>query len=126
MKIKLDENIDLRAKDILILEGHEVVTVAEEGLMGAPDEDIARIVKQEKMCLLTLDLGFANVLRYPPKDYAGIVVLRHPRLTTQGLLDLVRQFAGLLKNNDPSGRLWIVEPGRLRIWEPKGETNGHE
>jgi predicted nuclease of predicted toxin-antitoxin system len=48
MKIKLDENIDLRAKDILTLEGHEVVTVAEEGLIGAPDEDIARFVKQER------------------------------------------------------------------------------
>jgi len=125
MKIKLDENIDLRAKDILTLKGHEVVTVTEEGLKGAPDEEIARVVKQEGICLLTLDLGFANVLRYPPKDYAGIVVLRHPRLTTQGLLDLVRQFAGLLENNNPSGSLWIVEPGRLRIWEPKKETDGH-
>ncbi len=124
MRIKLDENIDPRAKDILTMYGHEVVTVVEQGLKGAADEEIARAVRQEGFCLLTLDLGFANVLRYPPEDYAGIVVLRHPRLTIQGLLDLVRQVAGLLKSNDPSRHLWIVDPGRLRVWEPEKKTDG--
>ena len=119
MKIKLDENIDPRAKEILAQHGHQVFTVAEEGLSGASDAVIADAAMREGMCLVTLDLGFANVLRYPPEMYAGIVVLRHPHLTVKGLLNLVCQLADLLKEDNPLGKLWIVEPGRLRIWEPK-------
>jgi hypothetical protein len=119
VKLKLDENIDPRAKEILAQHGHQVFTVAEEGLSGASDAVIAEAVLREGMCLVTLDLGFANVLKYPPEKYAGIVVLRHPRLTVDGLLNLVRQLAYLLEKDSPFGRLWILEPGRLRIWEKK-------
>lgn len=119
MRIKLDENIDPRSKEILEKHGHEAFTVFEEGLQGATDEIIALTMMREGMCLLTLDLGFSNVLRYPPDKFAGIVILRHPKPTVQGLLDLVHQFAKLLQDFSPTGQLWIVEPGRLRIWEPK-------
>jgi predicted nuclease of predicted toxin-antitoxin system len=37
MKFKLDENVDPRAKEILGQEGHEVLTVQEQGLSGASD-----------------------------------------------------------------------------------------
>lgn len=119
MKVKLDENIDPRAKEILKRHGHEAITVTDEGLQGASDETVALTVMRENMCLLTLDLGFSNVLRYPPEKFAGIVVLRHPKPTVQSLLELVNQFATLLKNNNPAGQLWIVEPARLRVWEPR-------
>ncbi|MBI4278600.1 MAG: DUF5615 family PIN-like protein [Armatimonadetes bacterium] len=118
MRVKLDENVDPRAAFILRAAGHDVTTVAQEGLAGQPDAALGTACLREERCLVTLDLNFANVLAYPPDKYRGIVVLRHPRPTTAGLLDLVRQFAALLENRDPDRRLWIVEPGRLRVHEP--------
>jgi hypothetical protein len=99
VKFKLDENLDPRAREILAREGHDVRLVEEEGLRGAPDVSIGQVAIQEALCLVTLDLDFANVIAFPPHQYSGIIVLRHPHPTAMG-------------------RLWIVEPGRLRVHEP--------
>jgi len=117
MKLKLDENIAPRAKEILAQAGHDVLTVPEEGLGGFSDPLVGAAANREGRCLLTLDMDFANVLVYPPESYVGLVVLRHPHPTMKGLLNLVRQFTLSLRSYDPRGRLWIVEPGRLRIHE---------
>lgn len=66
---------------------------------------------------MTLDVGFADVLAYPPERYSGLVVLRHPSPTAAGLLNLIRQLAASLEQHNPQRRLWIVEPGRLRVHE---------
>jgi len=117
MELKLDENIDPRAKKILVQAGHDVVSVQEEALVGTPDEVLVAKVRDEGRCLVTLDMDFANILAYPPEKYGGLVVLHHPRPTVKGLLDLVRQLAISLRSYNPRGQLWIVEPGRLRIHE---------
>jgi len=113
-KFKLDENLDVHAADILRQAGYEAHTVAEEGLSGAADEDIAELCRREGRCLVTLDLHFADVLAYPPGEHAGILVLRHPRLRLRAVLRLVGQLVRALQTYDPSGQLWIVEPGRVR------------
>ncbi len=117
MKIKLDENFDPRAKDILALAGHDVCTIQDEAISGADDGIVARYANAEGRCLVTLDLDFANVLVYPPEKYAGLVVFHHPHPTAQGILRLVDQFAKFLPEQKPQKHLWIVEPGRIRVHE---------
>ena len=118
MNIKLDENLGPQAADILARAGHHVTTVQEEGLQGATDADIAAAILREADCLVTLDMDFANVVAFPPQDSNGILVLRHPRPTTREVNPLVSQLAAVLTDREPTGSLWIVEPGRLRIHEP--------
>ena len=117
MKLKLDENIDPRAKEILAQAGHDVLTVPEEALNGFSDDVIGAAARREGRCLVTLDIDFADIFAYPPERYVGLVVLRHPRPTVKGLLNLVQQFVISLRSHNPRGQLWIVEPGRLRIHE---------
>lgn len=114
---KLDENLSAALKLPLLADGHDVATVAEQSLRGASDSKIAAACKQESRCLITADEDFAQILSYPPEEYAGIVVLWHPRPTLQRLEQLVRQVVIALKSETPVGRLWIVEPGRIRIHE---------
>ncbi len=122
MRLKLDENVDLRAVVILRNAGYDVATVPDEHLSGRPDTALKAACRMETRCLVTLDLDFANVLAYPPEEYPGLVVLRHPKPTAAGLLNLVRQLAALLEQHNPEHRLWIVEPGRLRVHEPSFEA----
>jgi predicted nuclease of predicted toxin-antitoxin system len=117
MKFKLDENMDPRSKGILVQAGHNVIMIQEEGLSGAPDADVIEVARDEGRCFITLDLDFADVLAFPPKQYPGIIVLRHPKPTTKRFLDLVRQLAQILQTESPEKKLWIVEPGRLRVHE---------
>jgi len=120
--LKLDENIDPRAEPILRTAGHDAATVAGERLSGQPDVAVLEACRKETRCFVTLDLDFANVFAHPPGRSPGIVVLRHPTPTAAGLLDLVRQLAASLQQNNPERRLWIVEPGRIRVHEPTVES----
>jgi len=47
MRIKLDENIDLRLTTLLKEAGHEAVTVQEQGLRGIADRELYELCKAE-------------------------------------------------------------------------------
>jgi len=121
---KLDENGDPRWREPLIQAGYTVSTVAEEGLRGATDDVIAAACLSEQLCLITAHLDFAQILDYSPEKYAGLIVLRHPHPTLAGMVGLIRQIVAALPNESPVGRLWIVEPGRIRIHDPRPENEG--
>jgi predicted nuclease of predicted toxin-antitoxin system len=122
LRFKLDENLDPRCRLPLEEAGHQVSTVAEESLSGADDETIARTCRDLQLCLVTADLDFSQILDYPPEHYAGLVVIRHPKPTLAGLHDLIRQVALLVREESPIGKLWIIEPGRVRMHLPLDPT----
>jgi len=116
MNFKLDENFGSRTQNIIREAGHQVHTVYEQNLSGAPDTSIYKICSEEKLCLVTLDLDFSDVIRFPPKDSSGIVVIRVPRNPSLSLLErLIREFLQALEREKMESKLWIVEVGRIRI-----------
>jgi predicted nuclease of predicted toxin-antitoxin system len=116
MKFKLDENFGTRTQHLFQQAGHEVETVRQESLQGAPDEEIYAACCDEQRCLITLDLDFANVTRFPPQKTSGIVVIRVPRNPSLPLLEnLVREFLRALEQHEFKKQLWIVEIGRIRV-----------
>ena len=116
MKFKLDENFGTRTREIFRAAGHNAQTVRDEGLQGCSDQYLYEVCCTEKRCLVTLDLDFADVMRFPPTEANGIVVIRIPRNPSLTLLErLVRQFLQALTQMSIENRLWIVEVGRIRI-----------
>ena len=66
--------------------------------------------------MVTLDLDFPDVLRFPPHQAHGIVVMRVPQNPTLTLLEqLIRQFLKALETMPIDKNLWIVETGRVRV-----------
>jgi hypothetical protein len=118
VKLKLDENIGDRGIELLIQAGHDVATVAQEKLFSTSDPMLIQRCKEEQRGLVTLDLDFSNPLVFNPSDYLGISVLRLPRKAThQNLLDAIRTLIGALERDTLYGKLWIVEIGRIRIYQ---------
>lgn len=77
---------------------------------------------KEKRCLVTLDLDFADVTRFPPSSSSGIVVIRTPGNPSFALLEqLVRQFLQALTQMPVEKKLWIVEVGRIRVHQLESE-----
>jgi len=117
LRFKLDENIPDEVVALLREAGHDIRTVLDQGLGGRPDDDVSRACRDEARVLVTLDLDFGDIRTYPPADHAGIWVLRPAAQSVDATLDLVRRALALTANEQVSRRLWVVEPGRVRIRE---------
>lgn len=119
MRLKLDENLGRSAAAPLIVAGHDVATVAAQGMSGATDEGLFRACADEQRVLVTLDLDVATPLRLDPVGAGGIAVLRVPDLPgPPSILACVRRLAAQPDAADIAGRPWIVDLERVRQREP--------
>ena len=118
MKLKLDENLGNAARAALEAAGYDVSTVPAQRLQEALDNDLILQCKRESRALVTLDLDFANPLRFEPANYPGIAVLRLPSEPSAKVLsELLQTLIGALEREQLDGCLWIIEIGRLRIYQ---------
>jgi len=120
MKFKVDENLPVEIADLLRSAKHDATTVHSQRLMGAVDPRIIAICREEGRVLVTLDLDFSNVRAYPPKESAGIVVLRVRHQDNPHILTVFQAALPLIGHYPLQHHLWIVEEGRVRVWG--GET----
>jgi len=112
---KFDENISPLCRSYFEDKGHRVSTVYEENLQGTDDLSLAAICKENQFVIVTFDIGFGNLVRFPPQDYSGIILLRHPDPNLEIVQRLIAEAAEFLDREEIKNRLWIVEPGRIRI-----------
>jgi len=116
MKIKLDENLDVRLADLVEKAGHDVETVLSQGLCGESDQKIFDACRAEKRVLISQDLDFSNVLRFPPRSSHGVVVLRGRNQLLRTTRRLLRTTLALMDRETVAGKLWVVEERRIRIY----------
>jgi predicted nuclease of predicted toxin-antitoxin system len=114
-RFKVDENLPAAVAEMLRAEGHDAMTVLEQGLGGRADLEIHRICRDEGRAILTLDRGFGDPRRHPTTRGPGVIVLRPPSQDRVVTLELVRLLIARLDEPQLEGSLWIVEPGRIRI-----------
>jgi predicted nuclease of predicted toxin-antitoxin system len=110
LKFKLDENLSASTRKLFEWAGHDTSTVASQQLCGTADRDLIQVCRREQRALITLDLDFANPLRFRPFEHFGIAVLRSPLLHAH-LPDLCRTVLHAVQNETLAGKLWIVELG---------------
>jgi predicted nuclease of predicted toxin-antitoxin system len=118
LRFKFDENLDLRLAELFEKAGHQVETVFAEALCGSPDDTIYQVCQSEERCLITLDMDFASPLRFDPIASWGIIVLRPSRPGLTILRYLIVSLLPAIKSENMRGKLWIVEPGRIREYAP--------
>jgi len=122
MRLKLDENLPRDLKTILSGLEHDVRTVDDEGLLSQPDPVVARAAKAESRMLMTLDVEFGDIRKYPPGAHPGIILFR-PR--SFGLLTVGRFVEEFVRTSDLQGLVGcvaVVEPARVRVrFPPRSE-----
>ena len=116
-RFKLDENFPRDAETLLRKAGHDVHTVLAEHLAGGADARVLDASQIENRILVTFDLDFSDMRLYPPASHKGIWVLRPHTQSIDNTLALLRGALLVLETEPAHGRLWIVEPERVRIRE---------
>jgi len=126
MRIKLDENLGRRGAALFKAAGHDVETVADEGLSGSSDRELIEACRGEDRCLVTLDLDFSNPLVFKPWEYSGIAVLRlPPRSMVDALWEACEVLIRGMRVSPIHGKLWIVHHGRIREYRPDRIEDDH-
>ena len=74
----IDEDLPRRLGDALKKLRWEIKDVRDFGLAGKPDREIIGFAKKCKAVLFSADKDFANIFKYPPEKYYGIVILGFP------------------------------------------------
>ena len=114
----LDENVQGFIARPLRDFGHEVITAQEAGLIASSDDAIMLRARASHAVLITADLDFANVLRFPVGTHSGIVVLRLKRLLPP---EIAQRTLDAVSNElvpDMAGCLAIVDETKTRIRRP--------
>ena len=116
-RFKLDENLPRDTEALLRKAGHDVHTVLDEHLGGNPDPRVFGASRADDRILVTFDLDFSDIRRYPPASHKGIWVLRPHTQSIDSTLALLKGALVVLETEPAHGRLWIIEPERVRIRE---------
>lgn len=116
----IDANLPRATLALLTNAGHAAEHVRDLGLGAATDEVIIRHAQESGAVLLTRDLDFADVRRYPPQQHSGIVVLRlSDDAVTADITDVLSRFISHKQvMGHLSGRLIILEANRFRVRPP--------
>lgn len=90
--------------------GYFADDIRDLGLRGQSDDKIYKYAQKVGAVLITADLGFANILRFPLGSNKGIILLRIPnevptKIVNKKLLNALAE----LSNEDISGNLIIID-----------------
>ncbi len=119
MKLKLDENLSRHLKPTLTSLGHDVLTAADENLLSRPDTEIARAAKNENRMLLTLDIEFADLRKYPPGSHPGVILFRPLSLSPMSVNAFIEDFIRRTDLEKLAGCVAVVDPLHVRIRSPQ-------
>ena len=115
MKFLADENLFPQVVAYLRKSGHDVMDIHEAGFTQITDDEIIKIAATEERSIITFDKHFGDILRYPPRNLPGIILIRiHPPL----LEDIFYALSNLFKNyheNSFKGRLVVLTKSGYRI-----------
>lgn len=91
MRIKLDENLPISLADLLTEAGHDADTSTQENLTGVEDQELWRAAQAAGRFLITQDLDFSDIRRFPPGSHSGLLLIRLDHPSRSELLERMRQ-----------------------------------
>jgi len=119
LRFLVDEDLPRSLAIRLRAAGSPADDVRDVGLRGRPDGEVFAHGVAHGLTLLTADLGFANLLRFPLGTHRGIIVAHLPNEWTVGRInDAIVAALSTLPDAVGLGSLVIVEPGRIRLRRP--------
>ena len=116
ISLLVDEDMPRSLAPLLRAAGMTAEDVRDSGLRGRSDDEIFGYAATHRLALLTADVGFANLIRFPLRRHFGIIVVRFPNELSAAVLNAaILEALTDLKEDDIIGNLVVIEPGRIRL-----------
>ncbi len=116
MKFFLDANMPYSASGVFEKLDLEAMHARDVGLSQASDDEVMDYAVKNKSILVTKDLGFANITRFPVESHYGVVVLRLPYyFKAHQLVNVLRDFLSSVDVKLLVKSIAIIKLGRYRI-----------
>ena len=123
IRIKLDENLGRTHVEYLQSVGYSADRVPDEGLSGVDDDELWRRVCAEGLFLITLDLDFSDVRRYPTGSHPGVLLLRPRSRSRQAVLEVLRRVVQEHPLDGLRGCLTVADESHTRIRRPASQAD---
>jgi len=116
VRFLVDEDLPRSLVAYLRTAGIAAEDVRDVGLRGKPDDEVLAYSVSRNLVLVSADIGFGNILQFRPGTHAGIVIARFPNtMPTATLNRSIWEALRGLSDDDVTGNLVIIEPGRIRL-----------
>jgi predicted nuclease of predicted toxin-antitoxin system len=119
VKFLADENVYAPIIRYLRSVGHEVLDIRETPHSGASDDEIFRKAVEEKLTILTMDKDFVRMLRFPPDQCHGIIVVKLYKMSVDETTEIFKRCFESLSHDDIAGKLFIITRDGVRTRTPK-------
>ena len=114
MHFLIDADCPRSIGQILQGSGHDVTDIRDID-PAAPDSVVYKLIQRESYILITRDMDFSNILRYPVGKNFGIILLRLHLIPTEDILKIIQNVLTRLTHDDLFGSLTVVQRDRIRI-----------
>jgi predicted nuclease of predicted toxin-antitoxin system len=81
----------------------------------ATDAEVIQLAQQLDAVLLTVDMDFANIQRYPPQTYGGIIVIRYQSQADEAASNTLKTVLEELYREKLRGCLVVIAEGRYKV-----------
>ncbi len=113
IKFLLDADMPRSSIKVIKNLGFKVEDVRDIGLGSAKDEEIIEYANKNNRIIITRDIDFGEVLRYP--KHPGAIILRLPyTFTAREINKRLEDFLGSISKNEVKNAIIIVELERYR------------
>ena len=116
--VKLDENLSRTHAEFLRSRGYEADRVHDQGLSGASDDAVWQRVNAERRFLITLDLDFSDVRRFPPGSHPGILLIRPRSNSRAAVLEILQRILSEQSLESFQGCLVVASEEVTRLRRP--------
>lgn len=99
-------------------EGYEVIRLRDELPADASDPAVIEAAQRLDALLLSLNGDFADIVRYPPSEFEGIVALQvrnRPEAISRIMSRLKDHLVAHPERDHYRGKLFLVEAHRIRV-----------
>jgi predicted nuclease of predicted toxin-antitoxin system len=118
MRFFADHCVPHSIGETLTSEGHEVIRLSTQLPSDADDSTVIEKAQEMNAVLLSLNGDFADLIRYPPDHYGGIVALQvrnRPEAIPSIVDKLLKYMEQHPRQKHYSGKLFLVEAHRIRV-----------